>query len=56
MFLQLFPRKMPVQKVAQELALSGQQSAIDVSDLNSGIYFVKVMTENGEIVKKFVKE
>ena len=40
----------------QQSAVSGQQSAIDVSDLNSGIYFVKVMTENGEIVKKFVKE
>ncbi|MBO7288178.1 MAG: T9SS type A sorting domain-containing protein, partial [Bacteroidales bacterium] len=30
--------------------------SVDVSNLNRGIYFVKVMTENGEIVKKFVKE
>jgi hypothetical protein len=43
-------------RLQQQSAVSGQQSAIDVSDLNSGIYFVKVMTENGEIVKKFVKE
>ena len=40
----------------QQLAVSGQQSAINVADLNSGIYFVKVRTENGEIVKRFVKK
>jgi hypothetical protein len=30
--------------------------SIDLSDLNGGIYFVKVKTGNGEIIKKFVKE
>ena len=41
----------------QELsAVSHQPSAIDVSNLNSGIYFVKVVTENGEVVKRFVKK
>ena len=41
----------------QELsAISGQQSAINVANLNSGIYFVKVVTENGEVVKRFVKK
>jgi fibronectin type 3 domain-containing protein len=41
----------------QELsAVSYQPSAIDVSGLNSGVYFVKVVTANGEIVKRFVKE
>ena len=41
----------------QELsAVSGQQSVIDVANLNSGVYFVKVVTENGEIVKRFVKK
>ena len=30
--------------------------SIDLSDLNCGIYFVKVKTGNGEIIKKFVKE
>ena len=29
---------------------------IDVSNLNSGIYFVKVVTEKGEVVKKFAKK
>ena len=29
--------------------------SIDVADLNSGIYFVKVVTSNGEVVKRFVK-
>ena len=33
----------------------GQQT-IDVSNLNSGVYFVKVVTENGEVVKRFVKK
>ena len=41
----------------QELsAVSCQQSVINVANLNSGIYFVKVVTENGEVVKRFVKK
>lgn len=30
--------------------------SIDVADLNAGIYFVKVVTDNNEIVKRFVKK
>ena len=41
----------------QELsAVSCQPSAIDVSNLNSGVYFVKVVTNNGGIVKTFIKK
>ena len=41
----------------QELsAVSCQPSAIDVSNLNSGVYFVKVVTENGESVQRFIKK
>ena len=41
----------------QELsAVSCQPSAIDVSNLNSGVYFVKIVTENGEVVKRFIKK
>lgn len=41
----------------QELsAISCQPSAIDVSGLNSGIYIIKVVTNNGEVVKSFVKK
>ena len=29
---------------------------VDVVDLNSGVYFVKVVTENGEMVKRFIKQ
>ena len=29
---------------------------LDVTNLNSGVYFVKVVTDNGEIVKRFVKK
>ena len=42
-----------VQKLS---AISGQQSVINVANLNSGVYFVKVVTENGEVVKRFVKK
>ena len=37
-------------------AISGQPSVIDVTNLNSGVYFVKVVTENGEAVQRFVKK
>ena len=40
----------------QQLAVSGQQSAVCVTNLNSGIYLVKIVTENGEVVKHFVKK
>ena len=41
----------------QELsAVSYQPSAVDVSGLNSGVYFVKVVTEKGETVQRFVKK
>ena len=29
---------------------------VDVSNLSNGVYFVKVVTENGEIVKRFIKK
>ena len=35
----------------------GQQtSCIDVSNLNSGVYFVKIVTNEGGVVKRFVKK
>lgn len=40
----------------QQLAVSGQSSAVSVVDLNSGVYFVKVVTNDGEVVKRFVKK
>ena len=30
--------------------------SVDVTDLNSGVYFVKVVTENGEAVQRFIKK
>ena len=35
---------------------SQQTLGIDVSGLNSGVYMLKVMTENGEFVSRFVKK
>ena len=41
----------------QQSMVNGQQSTvIDVTNLNSGVYFVKVVTENGESVKRFIKK
>ena len=37
-------------------AISCQPSVIDVENLKSGIYFVKVRTEEGDIVKRFIKQ
>ena len=31
------------------------RNSIDISELNGGVYFVKIKTENGEVVKRFVK-
>ena len=42
--------------VGQQSMVNGQQLTIDVANLNSGIYFVKVVTENGETVKRFIKD
>ncbi len=32
------------------------QQVVNVADLNGGVYFVKIVTDNGEIVKRFIKE
>ncbi len=36
--------------------ISGQPSVIDVADLKSGIYFVKINTNEGNIVKRIIKK
>ena len=41
----------------QQSMVNGQQSTIiDVTNLNSGVYFVKVVTSEGETVKRFIKK
>ena len=32
------------------------RNSIDVTDLNSGVYFIQIKTEEGNITKRFVKE
>ena len=39
----------------EQLAVRSQQS-INVSELSDGVYFVKVKSENNEIVKRFIKK
>ena len=31
------------------------QQVVDVADLDAGVYFVNIKTENGNVVKRFVK-
>ena len=41
----------------QQTTVNGQQtSSIDVSNLNAGIYFAKIKTAEGNIVKRFIKK
>ena len=41
----------------QQTTDNGQQTlSIDVANLSNGVYFVKVVTENGEVVKSFIKK
>ena len=43
--------------VGQQSTVNSQQSmSIDVTNLNSGIYFVKINTKENEIIKRFVKK
>ena len=43
--------------VGQQTTVNSQQTlVIDLSDLKSGIYFVKIKTEKGNIVKRIIKQ
>jgi hypothetical protein len=39
-----------------QTVISGTNATIDVSNLNSGVYFVRITTGNGTAVQKFVKQ
>ena len=40
----------------QPIANSQQPTAIDVSGLNSGVYFVRIKTDSGDVVRRIVKK
>ncbi len=42
--------------VKPEASSKRQEAVIDVSDLSSGIYFLKIQTEKASVIKKFVKQ
>lgn len=44
------------QTMRQQVNETTSQQVVNVADLNSGVYFVKIMTNSGEVVKRFVKE
>ena len=39
-----------------QLTINNEQLTVDVSELNSGIYFLNVNTGSGNIIKKFIKK
>lgn len=41
--------------ISQQANETTSQQVIDVADLNSGVYFVKIKTDDGNIVKRFIK-
>ena len=43
------------QTMCQQVNETTSQQVVNVAGLNSGIYFVRITTEDGEIVKRFVK-
>ena len=43
-------------QIIRTVNLAENQTSIDVSNLSSGIYFIKAKTENGIEVRKFIKE
>ena len=43
------------QATRQQVNETTSQQVVNVADLNSGIYFVNIRTENGNVVKRFVK-
>ena len=44
------------QTMCQQVNATTSQQVVDVADLKSGVYFVKIVTDNGEVVKRFVKK
>ncbi len=44
------------QALSQQVNKSTSQQVINVAELNSGVYFLKTLTNEGEIVKRFVKK
>lgn len=44
------------QTMSQQVNVTASQQVVNVAGLNSGIYFVKIVTSEGEVVKRFVKK
>jgi len=41
-------------KLAKKIELGGKSTSIDLDDINPGVYFVKITSENGTVIKKLV--
>jgi hypothetical protein len=42
--------------MVEEMEVNANEVEINISEYNTGIYFVNVQTENGNLVKKVVKK
>jgi len=43
-------------QVVKHLASANSECSIDLKELNEGVYSVRIMTNKGTIVKKFIKK
>jgi hypothetical protein len=43
-----------VGKVAMKVQLSSQSTRLDLNDMDPGVYFVKITSETGTVIKKLV--
>ena len=41
--------------IVEEMEIDSEDVEIDISEYNSGIYFININGENGNVIKKFVK-
>ena len=48
--------KVEVYNLTSQLQSLSYKNKVDVSDLSAGIYFVKIFSENGVLIKKFIKQ
>ena len=49
-------REMTIYNIYGIALSNSQQPTVNVSDLNSGIYFIKIKTDNREIIRQFIKK
>ena len=42
--------------MVEEIETNSNEIEINTSEYNNGVYFIKIVTDKGEIIKQFIKE